>query len=856
MHPENPSERRGSRLSLLRFLFSELIHSKRFVVLFLINLSLGLSSFIALEFLKTSVDTTVSTQSRNVLGADIGISSRRLITDEELASVESHFPEDRTSTPLIEMFSMVAKGSASSLVQIKAVDHSFPFYGQVVTKPMKKVSDLEDTQTIWVYPEILTLLGARLGDSLKIGNLTFRIAAVVEDDAASGISTSMAPRIYMSLSHLGRTGLLREGTLAWYSRLYKLPTLSDGELEIVRDETYRSLSNPDVQVFTHKNSSEQTARLLNYLGDFLGLVSLSALFIACIGLTFLLSTYLQAKSKSVAILIAIGYSRTQAILFYCLQLLILITVGTLLSAALATLVLPLIMQATQSVATFSIRLTIDFKTLFQSIAIGVTGGLFLLFPHLYRMRDISALQLLRGTHFLKAPSRWRDVSLYFPALALFYFLSVRQMNSFRNGSLFFASFVGTGLVLYLTLHFTLPWIGRWTHFRFYLLEWAIRDITRLRVATVTGFLSLAMGVFLVNVVPQIKANLQAEIARPPESKIPSLFLFDIQSEQVDELKTVLAEEKVPLNNISPLIRARLTAVNGLAFSKGEGAFAKSTTREQERESQFRNRGFNLSYRETLDMSETIVDGRPLPDSYTPDALPEVSLEKRFAERLDLKIGDTLTFDIQETPIQGKITSFRRVNWTSFQPNFFVLFQNGSLEDAPKTYLATIPKIPMEQKLNMQKKILRTMPNISLIDVDRLIQKLVLLIEQMGWALQVMSAFCILVGMTVLLALANDQVRSREWDIGMLKAIGTSYSSITLLFVLQFTLIAVTAAICGGLLSLVGSYIFSYYLFDGSWYFNWKTPLAIFIGVSVFSPILVFLGIRRGLRFSAKDLLSN
>ncbi len=189
-------------MSFLRFVFSELLHSKRFVALFLINLSLGLSSFVALEFLKSSVDNTVSTQSRNVLGADFGYSSRRPINENELKTIEGGLPFERSSTEMIEMFSMVSKGSSSSLVQLKAVENVFPFYGQVLMKPLKKTSDLEDTQSIWVYPEILTLLNASVGDSLKIGSMTFRIAAVVDDDFASGISTSMAPRIYMSLAHL------------------------------------------------------------------------------------------------------------------------------------------------------------------------------------------------------------------------------------------------------------------------------------------------------------------------------------------------------------------------------------------------------------------------------------------------------------------------------------------------------------------------------------------------------------------------------------------------------------------------------------------------------------------------------
>lgn len=848
-------------MSFFRFVFSELIHSKRFVFLFLLNLSLGLSSFVALEFLKSSVATTISTQSRNVLGADLGISSRRQFTPEELATVESSMPSEKSSTEMIEMFSMVTKESLSSLVQIKAVELSFPFYGQVLTQPMTKTSYLEDTQTIWVYPEILTLLNASIGDQLKIGNLSFRIAAVVVDDAASGISTSMAPRIYMSVSHLKKAGMLRPGTLAWYSRLYKLPTITDNALEEERDKIYKALPASDIQVFTHKNSSEQMARLLGYLGDFLGLVSLAALFIACIGLTFLLSTYLQTKSKSIAILIAVGYPRWKAILFYFFQFVLLVIAGAILSLGIATLVLPLIMQATQTVATFAIRLTMDFKAIATSLSLGISGGILLLIPHLLRLRSTNANQLLRGNHVgaqsVKMQRDWVQMISFVPALLLFFYLSVRQMNSLKNGSIFFSSFLGAGVVLYSVAYVLLPWLGRFSPSRFNPLAWAIRDLTRLRVATITGFLSLALGVFLVNIVPQIKANIQAEIARPPHSKIPSLFLFDIQSEQVEELKNLLVDQQIPLNNISPLIRARLIAVNDIPFNKGDGAFSKSTTREEEREAQFRNRGFNLSYRETLDTSEAIVSGKTLPNSYSAEGntIPEISLETRFADRLKLKLGDTLTFDIQETPMKGKVTSLRRVNWTSFQPNFFVLFQNGSLDDAPKTFLATIPKLPMDQKIEMQKKIVRTMPNISLIDVDRVVQKLVVLIEQMGWALQVMSAFCILVGMTVLLALANDQIRSREWDIGLLKALGTRYPVIMQTFILQFTLIAFTAAISGGALSLIGSYIFSYFLFDGSWYFNWQVPLAMLIGICCFSPILIFFGIRRGLKFSAKELLS-
>jgi putative ABC transport system permease protein len=844
-------------VSFFRFIIAEIFHSKRFVALFLINLSLGLTSFSALEFLKSSIDTTVMEQSRQVLGADFGLSSRREFLPEELKIVENKLPKNFKSTPMIEMFSMVSKGTQSSLVQLKAVELSFPFYGQIITEPQMKTSFLEDTDYIWVYPEILTLLNVRIGESLKIGDRKFKIAAIVKDDASSGISTNMAPRIYISLHNLAKTNLMKPGTLAWHSILYKIPFVDDNDLEKLRDDIYKDMSASDIQVFTHRNSSEQMNRLLNYLSDFLGLVSLSALFIACIGLTFLLSTYLQGKSKSIAILIALGYSKTKAINFYFIQLLFLVLIGSLISLILATIALPLVMQASQSLASFPIRLHIDFRSLATSLSLGLVGGLCLLLPHLVRLRQTHPNILLRGLQNTARQFGIRVAIWFLPAVILFYILSIRQMNSLRNGSIFFFSFLGAGTILYVISYYMLPLMNSLPRPKWTPLAWAIRDISRLRTATVTGFLSLALGAFLVNIVPQIKANLQAEIQKPPSSRIPSLFLFDIQSEQVGELKNILSKESVPVQNISPLIRARLIEVNGNSFNKGDGAFSKTTTRENERESQFRNRGFNLSYRETLDTSETIVTGTTLPNQYpNPDILPEISLEERFADRLQLKMGDILTFDIQDTPIQGKVTSLRRVTWTSFQPNFFVLFQNGSLEDAPKTFLATIPKLTMEQKLTVQKKIVQKLPNISLIDVDRLIEKLIYLIEQMGWALQVMSIFCIFVGLAVLFALANDQVRSREWDIGLLKALGASYSTIAWCFVLQFLLMSTFAAICGGLLSLVASFIFSSLLFDGAWFFNGIVPLVVVFSMVFISPLLIYWSIHKGLEFSPRELLSR
>src|SRR5690606_32005397 len=152
--------------------------------------------------------------------------------------------------------------------------------------------------------------------------------------------------------------------------------------------------------------------------------------------------------------------------------------------------------------------------------------------------------------------------------------------------------------------------------------------------------------------------------------------------------TALKERDLDVLGLSPMVRARILKVNGQDYERkiAETGFK---TREEEREARIRNRGVNLSYRSSLADSETIVSGRDFSGEFDPQKQDkaELSVEFRFAERMGLKIGDILEFDVQGVEIEGQIINLRRVKWTSFQPNFFILVQNGVLNEAPKTFIA-------------------------------------------------------------------------------------------------------------------------------------------------------------------------
>ena len=271
-------------MSLLKYAVLPLLNNKKFVLLFLLNYSLGLAGFVALNFFKDSMTEVFNDRSKAILGADLGLSSRRPIKPEEVQQVKKLLGSD-VSSDMIEVFTMLANSSGRSLLtQIKAVDSQFPFYGQIRLdrnsgeNVLGQSLELQEKNLIWLYPEIARRLKVSWGDKVKLGEAEFTFVATVADDSAQGITTSMAPRAYIHMERLPETKVIQFGSVAWYSQLFQAQSLSLPEINTIKDELKSKIKSTDLRIYTHIDTSEQMARFMKYLNDFLGLSSLSALF--------------------------------------------------------------------------------------------------------------------------------------------------------------------------------------------------------------------------------------------------------------------------------------------------------------------------------------------------------------------------------------------------------------------------------------------------------------------------------------------------------------------------------------------------------------------------------------------------
>jgi putative ABC transport system permease protein len=826
----------------------ELRNNPRFALLFVLNLAVGLFGFVSLDGFKRSFQEVLYERSKAMLTADLSVSARRPISEAERQTIRQSLDMEVEQQDAMTLYSMALNpaNEQSELVELKAIEDNYPFYGAITLRERgtitgKDPKPLNDEPLVWLSPELLISLELKPGDTIKLGEIRFTVDDVIEDDTSmSWAGAAFAPRIYLSLNQLQKSGLVKPGSTIWRRIYFKTPTGVDpGELET---RLFKELQSPAIRVRSHLTAGENNGRLLAYLTDYLGLVSLVAFFLSGLGAIYLFRGYLLQKHREIATLLSLGMTHVQAVLTYTWQILVLGAISALLSSLAGWGLLPLSADVIGQLTPISFVPVFSPETVVVALMMGALGTLLLCVPLLAYIKKVSPGALFQEVYEPHLDTTWRTYLLATPALLLFYGLSVWQANSWLVGSLFFALLMGASLVLAFFAWWGLKGLRRLQRLGLS-SRLAVRYLHANRMHAIACFLALSLGTLLINLIPQVRQSLLSELERPTGTQLPSLFLFDIQDQQKEPLLDLLQQRDIDARNLSPMIRGRLKEVNGEPFSKGEQS--EQFSREAERAQRMRNRGVNLSYRDSLSASEEIIAGRPFsgPYQWASDNPIEVSLEERYAERLELEIGDRLTFEVQGLPIEGKVISLRRIKWNSFQPNFFIQLQPGALDDAPKTFLGWIPPLSPEQKQALQSDIVSQFPNVSIIDVSRLVDKLTESIAQMSWILQLMAWISITAGMVVVFSIAIHQAQTRRWDINLMKILGASFHEIQATILKEFAILSLAAGLLGGILGVVVSFVMTQVLFDGIWRPDLVTPV-VCLAIIMLACLLIALAATR------------
>lgn len=834
---------------LLRLAFRELLRSWRFGLFFIFNLSLGLTGFVSLQAFNTALENQIEANAKSILSADLAVSSRREITEEEQKKMRAVLPPGTEEAKVYEFFAMLSSKKGSRLIMVKAIDKSYPFYGglemesgAVIRQGSEK--DILTAPKAWIYPELKSQLGLDVGDEIKIGNLQLKITDLIKKDETQTFrAASLAPRVFLNRELLPQSGLLQYGSTFSLAYLMKLPpNTPEGPL---REALFQALPDPQISIETPGSAGEDSGRQLGYLSDYLGLVAIVALFMSSLGAAYIYRLFLSSRMREIAILRTLGLQSSQAVGVYILQASMLGLIATIPTLFLSNLILPLLSGLLASFTPFDLQPTVGLGAVVICLLMAVFGSFVVSLPFLAKIFDLKAAKLFSEEKFSVGEGRNRWWT-YIPALLLFFALSVFQSHSWKIGSAFVGSMIAVIAALLLVGYLIVRLAAIFRNFHSWFLKFSFLSLSRRAGASLAVFVALGLGALLINILPQLKNSLQAEFQVEGRGKIPSLFMFDIQDEQLPGVRELLAEKGVEPLGVSPLVRARILKVNGQDYERQiESQGFK--TREEEREARFRNRGVNLSYRDELSTSEILVEGRPFSGRFDPEKQKrgEISVEYRFAERMGLHVGDTLVFDVQGVEVEGEIVNLRKVKWTSFQPNFFISFQPGVLEDAPKSFIAAIPSLGEAKRAALQNEFAQRFSNVSVIDVVRTVDDVLKTAEKMSWSLELMASLALLTGYIVLFSIVRSQIKLRRWELNMLKILGASGKEVAGFVLTEFAYLSFFSAFAGALLSILVSLALNAFIFESEFKLSWVQPLVsvvIITGLSLLTSFLASLDI--------------
>ncbi len=822
---------------ILKLAIKELVIKWKWSLIFVCNLAFGFIGFTAVLSYQAAIERNAKKNSKQILSADLAISARKKIPELELGKVEDYLRDKNisfTKSKVTEFFSMVSIKDRSQLVAVKAIDSVYPLYGELTltksTVGKDSAKSIFNQPRVWAYPELKGILGLDIGSKFKLGDFELTVEDFVIKDATQTFRlASLAPRIFLDSQWIEKFKLLQFGSTFTETYLYQYN--SDSVPNIQKD-LFTLISDPAIQIDTPTTASEDSARQLGFLTDFLNLVALVAILLAGLGASYLYQVFARKKTKDFAIFKTLGLEYSSILKIYAVQLLILSFLVCLVSYLGSQAFIPLLQWIISPLVTQELMVTIPASIIGMTLLLTFIASLIVVGPYIQSLNQVSPGLLFKEEHSEIFKSSKSFIS-FVVALCLMGLLALFLTKSFIMTSVFVGSIAGLAVLFFVIGHGIIFLLGR-LPLHFWVYKYAIKSLQRRKSTSLVLFATIGTAILLLNLLPQLKHSLKNEFLSNKNTQLPSLFLFDIQDEQIDPLKDIIKHNNKEISQLSPIVRSRILKINDIPYER-KADFNSFKTREEERDARFRNRGINLTFRAELSKSETLAEG-PLLADYK-GTIPGLSIEQKYAQRMGIKLGDIIEFDIQGVEVKGQVVNFRTVKWTSFQPNFFIIFGPGVLEDAPKTSVGIVNSLTDTEVTSLISQVATALPNVSVIDVRQLIRDLLKVSDQMTLSLELMAYLSLITGFVVLISLISIQLQDRKWEINLFKVLGSSGRSINTNLLFEYGTIVLFSIVLGVGFSIFMSILTLKYTFETEYIFDLKD--SVYISVSVF---IVALGI--------------
>ena len=756
----------------------------------LLALTIAVAALTGVGFLVNRIGTAVAMQASEVLAADIRLGSPQPVSSQYFQEADRRGIRNARVTSLL---SVVFNGDESQLTNVQAVTDGYPLRGRllVADEPFAKgtpAKGIPPAGEIWPDSKLLAAVGGKLGAQLSIGAATFRVGRVlISRPDQGGTFAELAPTVIMNSTDLPGTKLIQPGSRVSYGALF---AADRNRIEIFkawlgahkqRRERLRDIADASPQI---RNAVERSGR-------FLSLASLVSVLLSAVAVAMSARRYVHRHLDTVALLKTLGATRMFTLGVNVLQLLAIAVAAAVLGSVIGFLAQEWLLHALKGLLTATLPpaslmpVAIGFMT-----AVAVLAGFAL--PPLLQLSRVPAIRVLRRDI---GPPPPLIVLAFGPAVAvvvLLIYWVVLDWRLFWGFTVGLAAFVllltGAGaLLVFLAGRFRGRVGVAW--------RYGVANLSRRRAESVVQIVAFGTGIMVLLLLAIVRGDLNSDWRHSLPDNFPNYFFINIPPGDRAEFVQFLEQRGARTTRVLPMIRGRLTGINGrpvetLRFGREDGE--NFATREQ-----------NLTWAEQLGDDNRLVAGSWW--SKADVGKPLVSLSTEIQQSLGLRLGDQLTFDIAGESFTVKVASVRKVKWDSFEPNFFIVFAPGVLDDTAGTYLTSAFFKSTDARQLAQ--LARRFPSVSIFDIDELLGQVRSMLNKAVLAVQSVFAFTLLAGLTVLLAAVQSSRHERRYESAMLRTLGASRGTVLQGVLAEFT----TLGLLSGLLAAAGASVAAYFM---------------------------------------------
>jgi putative ABC transport system permease protein len=641
---------------------------------------------------------------------------------------------------------------------------------------------------VWPDSRLAAALGATVGTDLHIGGRTFRVDRILISRPDQGATfLELAPSLIMNAEDLASTQLVQPG-----SRLRNAQLFAGPRNEIAAFKGWLEANKkPNEEIEDVEDSAPQIKSAIDRSSRFLSIASLVAVLLCAIAVAMAARRYVHRHLDSVALLKTLGATRAFTLAVSLVQL----TIVGLLAAVLGSLlgfgaqawlvkVLAGLLRGDlppPGLAPLGVGLL---------TAIAVLGGFAL--PPLLQLSRTPALRVLRRD---VGPPQPLVILAFGPAVLAIAFLIYWVLRDLRTALVFIA-----GLSVFVAVVAAAGWLLVWLTTRFrggvgVSWRYGLANLGRRRTESVVQLTAFALGIMMLLLLAVVRNDLLADWRRSLPADTPNFFFINIPPDEHQAFTTFLEERGAQHARARPMVRARMTHINGTPVD--DIKFATPRGRG------FANRDQNITWAEVLGNDNVITAGR----WFTREDFgkPLVSVSTEYMEEMNLKLGDELQFDIAGETRTAKISSVREVKWDSFQPNFFLMFAPDLLEGSQGTWMTAV-HLPATNSKTIA-DLVRRFPSVSVFNVDDLLRQVRSVIDKAVAAVQSVFLFTLLAGLVVLIAAVQASREERRYESAMLRTLGANRATVLKGLLSEFAALGVlSGALAAAGATIAGLYI--------------------------------------------------